>query len=725
MRLLDFFSKLWNRVLIVLLFFSSISFADENIANFKEKLVKRGVKFFDKVKKQNPSKFGKLVVDLKNPIFKNGILITKDGGVIYNDDIRIQARTIQYVRRIEGRLFVHRLEAEGDLMVVYKGRVYIGDELNFNFITGSGIVYKGKTFIDPWFVGGDRIELKNDGSYEVTNVSITTCTNKDSSWDIHANSVRVEKTNLLSANKVCFRFFKIPTLWLPSFKVNLKKYFTAPLMRYRVSWDKGAGPKLSARYRIYSWEDFMVFLKLDWRLKRGFGGAVETEYFPKSKKTSFVTRNYLATDTLPNDPKNKRRYRVQGAYHTTSPSKTTTADLSWDKFSDVHMPGDFKSDDFEINTAKRTELLVRHEEGPFIAILHARPRVNPFETLKQDIPTFYILTKPLQIDKINLISQNYIKASYLKMSFSDKLRPYLEDFHSGRLEVFQGFYRPFSLGIIKLVPEIGFRGILYTSYEDKGSRALGSLNYGLRLSTEAYKRLVFHCHTIEPYIHFFGETKPTLKNHYVFSIQDGFHSLNILKVGVKNDLFSTRHLKADPSFSVDLYSNLFLEKDARIRTLPKLYLDLIWNLPSLTFGVKNCWNFEREVLDFSNCRFGWTVNRDLAFKLEFRHRSKYDWRKADHESFILDTARKDSELLLSPLSDKRETFLTGLFVRISPYWSCQFESHHGWDRINEPHYNEFRLDFFTLLSINWKLRISYTQTQTGGHFSLGVSSAER
>src|SRR5271154_3833815 len=85
-----------------------------------------------------------LKVDLRNPSFKNGVLYTSQGGVIQNEDIRIQAKTIQYFHRMEEGQMVQKIEAEGDLLIQYKGRVFVGSELEFNFKEMCGTVYDGK-----------------------------------------------------------------------------------------------------------------------------------------------------------------------------------------------------------------------------------------------------------------------------------------------------------------------------------------------------------------------------------------------------------------------------------------------------------------------------------------------------------------------------------------------------------------------------------------------------
>jgi hypothetical protein len=122
------------------------------------------------------------------------------------------------------------------------------------------------------------------------------------------------------------------------------------------------------------------------------------------------------------------------------------------------------------------------------------------------------------------------------------------------------------------------------------------------------------------------------------------------------------------------------------------------------------------------------VNENVAFTFDLRYRSRYDWRKSDHENFILDVTRSESELLDSPLSDQRLTILTHAFFRLTPFWECQLESHHGFLRetqdYNPPRkhlYNEFKIDLFTWLSTNWKLRLTYSHTILDDRVTAGLS----
>ncbi len=694
------------------------------ISGFKQTLINKGTKLLDKTKKTAPkgkkNKSHELIVDLRNPSYKNGILTTHEGGIIKGEDIRIQAKTIQYIKREENNKPVHKIEAEGDLIIQYKGKVYVGDELEYDFITRTGIVYEGKTFTSPWYLGGDKIELKSDGSYRVENVFITTCENTNSTWDIHAGKVNVLKKDLLEAKKVRFRFFKFPSLWLPSFKVNLKRFFGTPLFRYKVNWDKSSGPRGSLRYRFYSWEDFALWGRVEYRLRKGWGGAIETEYYPEHGRTKFETKNYLASDVVPNNLEKKRRYRIQGVYRTISPSEKTKADIIWDKYSDIRMPSDFKSDDFELNTAKKSELNIRHQEDQLLAILYARPRVNSFNTVKQSLPASHLNIKPYKSDSLGIVLYNNFRASYLDYAFSDKLSPSLKDINSARLETHNEISRPLKSKYLSLIPYVGFEGLYFNDSPTKNSKKLLMFLYGGTVKTDLNRKYTNHRHIIEPYLKYQGITRPTSKvdSYYIFSIQDGYNKLNLIRTGIKNQVYSLKNPeKPLASFDIDLYTNIFIGSNFIPRTIPKIYLDFNWNLPSVYFNASNAYNFFAHTLDYTNLRLGWTVNSDIAFAVEFRYRSSYDYRKSNHNNFIVDVSRKVSILLESPMSDKRNTILSHAYFRLNPYWTCEFHSHHGWNRKNEPPYNEYKIDLYTMLSSSWRARVSYQHTESDDRFS--------
>jgi hypothetical protein len=665
-----------------------------------------------------------LKVDLRNPVYKNGVIYTSQGGVIQNDDIRIQARSIQYFHRMEEGQMVQKIEAEGDLMIQYKGKVFVGKELEFNLAKKTGMVYEGKTFSSMWYVGGDKIQLNADGSYKVTNAFITACENKASSWDIHARRVNVIKDQLFQAKKVRFRMFKWPSIWLPSFRINLKK-FKEPIFRYYANWHKG--PKVGFRYQLYSWRDFALYSRLEYRWKKGWGGALESEYLPEDQLTTFVTRNYAGTDRLFNANDAEFRYRVQGAFHSKSQSEQTHTTLTWDKYSDVRMPGDFKSEDFEVNTALKTLFYLHHREEDIITYLKVRPRVNAFESIKQDLPTVYIMTRPTEIHNTGVLSMNYLRASYLDFDYSDQLVFSLQDFQSPRVEIYEKLTRPTHFGALTVTPELSGTAIFYGTSPSHQSKCAALMGYGVKADLHGTRKWGRYKHIVEPYLQYKALTRPTVSPdaHYIFSIQDGYQKLQQVELGVRNLLFSARRTSGEPSFTANLFANAFFSDPVIPQMIPRLYLWLAWRLPSVHINWNNCYNFRNQVVDYSNALLKWTISEDVALSFEGRYRSKFDWRKADHDNFILDVTRSEDELLESPLSDRRVALLSNLFIRLNPFWELRFESHHGFYRLYKNHihekpFTEFRAHLYTYLSSSWKLHFYYGYT-VNNHFDWTIN----
>lgn len=669
-----------------------------------------------------------LLIDLKNPSFVHGVMITEEGGVISSTGLRIQARKIAYTNRIENGIRVQKIVAEGDLLMEYAGRAFVGSKLEFDFNKKVGTLWDGKTFVDIWFLGGDRIELKEDGTFYIFNAFVTTCESQDNTWEIHAKKMKISDDHLLAARNIRLRFLKVPLLWLPSFKSNLKMLADSPI-RYKLVWDKGLGPRVTMRYRVFSWNDLNLFFRLDYRIRRGFGGALESEYFSPDGATTFVTRSYGAYDKTFPDEKGPHRYRLQGLYHTESKDENTQVHLTWDKLGDTRMVGDFRSDDFEINTQKRTKLMIYHRMNDAFVNFNVQPRINRFQSIDQELPLFSMGIRPFAIGRSGIMMRNDFNAGYLDYVYATDLRNQLRlrdlpsSTHSIRVETRNSFYRPFSLGRATFTPNVGIIGIFYSNSPAHHPVGQGIFHYGFQGNTRLSYRSAKLIHTVEPYLHFQGLTSPTvpLSHHYYFDMNDGYDQLNQLRLGVRSLLYTHKSPSFSPSLVADLYTNLFFGHRAFANTAPKSYFCLQWNRPFFSLKGNVAWNFEEQLWDFANVAAEWTVNEDFAFAAEFRHRSRFDWRKANHENFIVDVARSISELLHSPLSDGRDTFLARAFFRLSPKWSCQVQSRHGWGRKNEPRYNAGKVDLFTMLSCSWRLRLSYERMPNDNRFSGAVS----
>lgn len=665
-------------------------------------------------------------VDLKDPVFTQGVVSTDKGGVITGEGMRIQAKQITYVNRIENGIRLHAMTAEGDLLLQYGDQAFVGKRLEYDFVTRTGTIYEGKTYVDIWYLGGEKILLQSDGRYSIINGYVTTCEGEKPLWELHAGKVRITDDKQLLARDIRLNFVELPFFWLPSLRANLKRFKDSPI-RYKVTWDKKLGPRISGRYRLYSWEDWNLYARADYRIAHGVGGAFESEYRTEDKRTEFVTRSYGSIDDK-STPIQKRlnHYRLQGLYRTASRDGRTSALLTYDKISDEKMIGEFRSDDFEINTQKRTRLFIDHKEIDSFVNFRLQPRINGWQSINQELPSMTIGLKPFTFGSSGIIMQNWVNASYLDYVYATNLDDFIPNAHAARLQTTNQVYRPVPLRYCTLTPEAGLIAIFYNNNHRHHSIGQMVGTYGCTLDTRLTREYSYYGHVLRPYAAFQGLTKPTssVDSHFFFSIEDGLNRINALRLGLQNNLYKRKRACFFPSISTDLYTYGFFGSRDGLSAFPRAYADIDLEFPSQRSHVGFCWNIQKHVVDFINVQWAWTLSQNLAFVAEMRHRSRFDWRKADHDNFIMDVTRSISQLVNSPLSDGRNTLLGQLQFRLHPLWTCHVSGHVGWGRRNEPAYHSEKIDLFTLLGTSWRLRLSAMFSPADVRFDWGITLVE-
>jgi hypothetical protein len=651
-----------------------------------------------------------ITVDLREPFYSDGVLSTEKGGVITASQIRIQALHLCYTRKVVEANSVWTIEAAGDLIVEFGDYVFVGEKLFYDFQTKEGMIYKGKTAVEPWYFGGERLELKSDGSYIIYDGYVTTSEKDQPDWGIYAKMVHLEQDRYLKAQQVHLRILNYTVLWIPTLRANLDSVFDNPI-RYRFRWGGRQGPRFGLTYEIFSWERWKTFIRFDYRLTRGPGGGIETRYRSLDHKTEFQSINYIAKDSSILHPHEKARYRLEGIFKKQMDNDKTNILLTYDRISDKRMPGYYYDRDFDFDTSQRTQLLIRRQEDDWIGNLYARVRINSFETLMQELPTLEMNLKPFALHRTGIIFENWASASYLNFEYS-KFLVHVHDYASGRVEYRPTLYRPFILShFLTMTPEIGMVTILYSNGPKKEEQWLALGKVGLNLQTQLYRYYGSFKHVIQPYAFYRYYSSPTSSphQHYIFDLDDGWTRLNYLSFGVNNAFYAKKcNSSVSRIFSADLYTFAFFDTHKIRQTIPRLYACLtIFSLPNLKHILDTAWNLEHQEVDHFNFRTEWTLNADFAIACEYRHRCPYWWRKVDHENFFLDVFRSEKQLRHSLVSDRRDTLLLHFFYRFHPNWAFEFTSRQGWNRQREPSYFEYEIDLLTTIQTAWHLRFSF------------------
>jgi len=664
-----------------------------------------------------------VIVDLCQPVFSDGVLTTENGGIISAPNLRIQATHITYTNKKLEDFPVSSIIAEGDLIIEFSDYVFVGERLEYDLINHCGIIHNGKTMIEPWFFGGKTIFLLEDGTYTIHDAYATTSSNIHPDWMISSDIATISDDHELYAKNAKFKILNLPVFWIPSFTTNLDSIFDSPI-HYDVKWGSRQGHRIETAYEIFSWNNFKTFMRLDYRLKRGLGGGFETFYRSPDRKTSFNSVSYVARDSSIIHPGQRFRYIFQGVGDSLLMDDKVSIHLVYDKISDIDMPTDYYDSGLELKTAGPTELLIRRQEDSWIANLNTRVRVNNFQTIKQELPSFETTLHPYDIAKTGIINDTVFKASYLDLVYGNN-QLYDHDYGSTRFELSPLFYKNFRLGEFNATPEAGCVAIMYGNSPGSSVKYLTLGKFGLNVNTDFYRYFNNHKHVITPYVNYNFFTAPTVSpnHHYIFDIDDGWYRLDMMRFGFSQSFYR----KLDNGFITrpfyaDIYANTFFDTHTFPQVIPKAYADAIFNTFSfLQHSIHTCWNFNQNELDYYNVRTEWTVNADIAVSVEYRHRSPFDWRKVDHTNFILDSYRTVEQMRHSQLSDRRDTVLFHLFCRFHPCWAFQVESRHGWNREFEPSYNEFEIDLLGNLPSAWNFKLSYQHREDDDRLSVSMS----
>ncbi len=664
---------------------------------------------------------GGIIVDLREPLYCDGVLSTEKGGIIETPQIRIQALRLRYTRQTNKEEMLWTLEAEGQLIVEFGEYLFVGEKLVYDFHKKEGQIFQGRTAVEPWFFGGELLELRPDGSYLIHNAYVTTSEKQPPDWMIHAKEVLIEQEKQLKAKQVDVRLFNYRLLWIPSVRANLDSIFDSPI-RYRFRWGGRQGPRFGLTYELFSWENWKTFVRFDYRLTRGPGGGIETHYRSSDRQTEFRSINYLARDASILHPHDKACYRFEGFFKKRMEEGKTTVLLTYDKISDKSMPSNYYDHDFTFDLAERTQLLVRREEEHSITNFYTRVRLNSFQTVKQELPTLAVNFKPFAIPKTGVILTNDARISYLDFKYS-KYLPHHHNYASSRLEYHPTLYRAIQFGhFLTATPEVGAITILYGDSPHRNAEWLAIGEMGLRLQTQLYRYYGSLKHLVEPYAnyHYYSAPTSSAHDHYIFDITDGWARLNTLSFGVKNSFYSKKELaKSLQVVSLDVYTHAFFQTNKIYQTIPKIYGTLtLFPSSTLRHTVGTAWNIEHRQLDYFNIRTEWTLSEEVALAGEYRHRSAYDWRKVDRENFFLDVFHSEKRLKHSSLSDRRDTFLLHLFYRFHPNWVLELTSRQGWNRSRQPNYFEYEIDLLTTIQTAWHLRFSFQHQENENRFAI-------
>lgn len=660
-----------------------------------------------------------VVIDLKDASYENGVISTQKGGVVCSGPLRIQALAITYIKNKDEGISKELVYASKNLLVLFQDKILTGKSLEYNFETNEGIIYDGLVASGPLVVGGKKIHFSNDGVYTVEEGYVTLSDCSQESFALSSKCITISKYGFVKASNIHLKLCDFPFITFPDFQSDTKTAIDLPFqMRFTLGGVEGSYATI--RYKAISFNHFNAYIRADWVFGRGPGAGIDLDYCKKASSLFFKGKNFAVYDRSYDDPNNRLRYRIEGHYRELFCQNKVKARVTYDFLSDTEMGSDFSSEEFELETSKRTELSISRKEDLWIGDFQSKVKVNSFQTVAQELPLAAISVKPLSIASTSIISNTRVKAGYLNYSYAEGT-PNINNFDSSRVELTQSFYRPFTLYQgTRITPEIG--GVLiHYSRDNLNQASLQAMGYyGFTATTQCHKIFGPYKHVLEPYFQFQGYSTPTLSqtNTPIFTIQDGYSEIQLLKLGIKNALYEkTIRNQVIRSLFLDLWAYGLYGTNTTEKKVPRVYASLNFFLNSrMSCRVDAGYNREKNYVDLLNIFYKWTYNEDFAISLDLLTRGNRYWRKSQYDNFMLDAFRTETDLQNSLLSDQRNTLVSHLFYRFHPNWRLELKSRLGWNRQNENAYFEYKCDLETAVGCNWFVKFGYEKREIDNRF---------
>lgn len=652
---------------------------------------------------QKVENLGEIEVELQDPNFSKGRLSTTSGGIIKSSELWMQAQEIAYFKEeVDGEDHTF-LQAKGQVLVIYGERVFVGDAFTYDFTAHEGELFGATTGVGFWFISGEKITFKPNGSYTIEEALFTTSDNKDAQWQISSSRVEIYNDHRMIAKDVALKLRKAQLLYLPKLKANIKFFSELPL-EYRFQWGSSNQRKVGVRYHAFSYDGLDIWGRIDYRFARGLGLGIDGDYLSPDKRDQISMRNYVARDSTVENSKKKTRYRFNGGYKHQFENKKLNFLASYDRLSDSMVPGDYSDKDLDLPGASKTQAKFFYKDNKTIASVGTLIKLNGFQSVKQEFPLVKAARRPFYIGETGILSDHRLQIGYLDFEFANGSNQ--SDFHSVRFISENNWYYPIKFHQLHITPSLGFNIFAYNNSQN-GTNAHQILpSFHTRVSSHLKKEGKNLDQLLEPYIHYSVMRSPqnSLEHHYIFDLKDGLSKLNLIKLGAKDMLY--KHGKR--WLSAEVYTFAFFEKPSDMAFIPKTYTEVTyWPYPYLTLRFNNHFDHGHGQMDLSSARAEYTHSEKLACATEIRHRGKYRWTKSDPENFFLEMERSQAALAGSTLSDRNNIVLLEALYRFDPNWTGHLQSRHGWNRIDEPTFNEYALSLSTAIGSNWKVNLSY------------------
>lgn len=533
----------------------------------------------------------------------SGVLTVSDGVMVTTDDAYVSADSVTFVQDRSNRE-TGEIVAEGHVRIQKGEQTWIGDKIQYNFLTGFMAAENFRTGQPPFFIAGINLDANTEtGIYTGYGVTVTADDYQNPAQSIRARSIGIYPDDYLEVYSATLRADKYPFFWLPYIKKKItdqQNHFTL-LPGYRTAYGFYALGGYNWSYK--DWVQSTV--RADYRSDRGFGTGIDLSYDARRGGTGEFS--YYWTDDRepgfdsfanPIDP-NRQRFKW---YHQAEIAPDFTAKAMVRYQTDEYIIRDFFEQEYRENTQPNSYLELNKLWDNFSLNTYLQPQLNSFQETIERLPDVRFTAYRQQVGASPFYYESESGVGYYKRKYANDLQP---DYAAFRGDSWHQFVMPHMVGgWLNVIPRAGVRGSYYSEATGAGATTSeelrGVFNTGVEMNFKAARtwkgteNKFFDVqslrHIIQPGINYVyipqpSALPPELPQFDYESINirplpvdfpdynslDSIDSQNTLRVGLYNKVQTKRKGKVSNLFQWHVFTDWHIDKRADQQNFGDMY----------------------------------------------------------------------------------------------------------------------------------------------------------
>ena len=487
--------------------------------------------------------------------------------------------------QISGNPDTGDLHVEGDILFERDNVLWQGSELDYNYLTQSGLFGPSSLYFEPAYLSVDHVERVSTNEFLLRGATFTTCPKDSPHIHARAKEARLVDEKYIKAKGVTFYVGKVPVMYIPYWSHRLSEPVFTFEVGYGSEW--GAFALTKTTLPITENVDYITDINLYSERGVGIGQGFAWEYpnavgefaafylkdqDPYKRFDSPEAREQIGDD----------RYRFKFE-HLQNFTDTHYVNTKWNYLSDPAVLEEFFKREYRNNAQPENYASWVFGNSYVGSEAFVSTRLNDFYDnvdrieYSADLYRTRLGNSPFYLESENSIAN--LERVYANTNTVDVA------YDSARIDTANTLSLPQRYGPLNLVPRASYRATYYskTAAVNGGNDDLRLIpGAGIEVSLQATKILSERerwygkglRHKIEPYADYIYQNASTTTNELLqFDDIDKLMDENKVQVGLRNVLQTKRNGRTARFIDLDLYTYYLVEKNGANEDFEFLHVD--------------------------------------------------------------------------------------------------------------------------------------------------------